>query len=250
MADKIIAVSAGKEITEAEFNEFVSRIPEQQQAYIRTPEGRRQALTQYANYFLFEKLGEEKGYDKSEEFLKILEGTKRELLSQYALTQTVKDITASLEECREFYEKNQAQFAAGEQAKASHILTNSEEEALNILADIREGKKTFEDAARESSTCPSGAKGGDLGSFGRGAMVKEFEDAVFNDPKIGEVIGPVKTQFGYHLIRVDALTPAGNRPFEEVAEQIGQKIIADKQNQVYMAERARLIKEYGLTFME
>lgn len=250
MSDKVIAISAGNEIRESEFNEFVARIPAQQQQYIKTKEGRHQALTQYANYFLFEKLGEEKGYDTSEEFLKILEGTKRELLSQYALTQTVKDITASLEECRAYYEKNMVQFTTGETAKASHILTDTEEKSLAILKEIKEGTKTFEEAAKESSTCPSGAKGGDLGTFGRGQMVKEFDEAVFNDPPVGEVMGPVKTQFGYHLIRVDQLNPAGTAPFETVAEQIGQKVIADKQNEVYMAERARLIEKYGLTFME
>ena len=63
MADKVIAVSAGKEITEAEFAQFVARIPQQQQEYIKTPEGRQQALTQYANYFLFEAYGKDKGYD-------------------------------------------------------------------------------------------------------------------------------------------------------------------------------------------
>lgn len=250
MAEKIIAVSAGREITEAEFNEFVSRIPAQQQQYVQTPEGRHQALAQYANYFLFEKLGQEKGYDSSEEFLKILEGTKRELLSQYALTQLVKDISASPEECREYYEQHKDQFQTDAQAKASHILTATEEESLAILSDIKEGKKTFEEAARESSTCPSGAQGGDLGVFGKGQMVKEFEDAVFNSPSLGEVIGPVKTQFGYHLIRVDQITPAGAAPFENAAEQIRQQIVADKQNKVYMAERTRLIEKYGLAYME
>ena len=66
MDNKVIAIAAGREITEEEFAQFVARIPQEQQAYIKTPEGRKQALTQYANYFLFEKLGQEKEYDKSE----------------------------------------------------------------------------------------------------------------------------------------------------------------------------------------
>ena len=99
MSDKIVAVVAGREVTEKEFDEFTARIPEQQQAYIKTPEGRKQALTQYTNYFLFEKLGEDRGYDRSEEFVKIMENARVELLSQYALTQEVKDIRADKEEC-------------------------------------------------------------------------------------------------------------------------------------------------------
>ncbi len=64
------------------------------------------------------------------------------------------------------------------------------------------GEKVFEDAAKEFSTCPSGQRGGDLGEFGKGQMVKEFEDAAFA-AEIGHVVGPVKTQFGYHLIKVE-----------------------------------------------
>ena len=134
MENKVIAVVAGREITENEFAQFEARIPQDQQAYIKTPEGRKQALTQYANYFLFEKLGEEKEYDKSEEFLTMLEGVKRELLSQYALTQTVKDIQATEDECRAYYEEHKDMFKKGAQARAKHILTATEEESQKVLA--------------------------------------------------------------------------------------------------------------------
>lgn len=84
---------------------------------------------------------------------------------------------------------------------ASHILCKTEQEALACLTYIKNGK-TFEELAREKSLCPSGKKGGSLGWFGRGQMVKEFETAAFSGKK-GQVVGPVKTQFGYHLIRID-----------------------------------------------
>ena len=74
-----------------------------------------------------------------------------------------------------------------------------------VLEEIESGVKTFEDAAKEYSTCPSKAQGGSLGTFGRGQMVKEFDEAVFT-AEVSKVIGPVKTDFGYHLIRVDELT--------------------------------------------
>ncbi|MDO5146302.1 MAG: peptidylprolyl isomerase [Eubacteriales bacterium] len=242
---KVIAVAAGKEITEEEFNQFASRV--EQQDFINTPEGRKQALAQYANYFLFEKLGEEKGYDKSEEFLKLMDGARRELLSQYALTQEVKDIVATEEECREYYEKNQAMFQRGAQAKAKHILTATEEESQRILGEIQRGEKSFEDAAKEYSTCPSAAKGGELGTFGRGQMVKEFDEAAFTG-EVGKLLGPVKTNFGYHLIVVDERTEASVAPFEQVASRIGQQLAAQKQNEKYMAVRANLIEKYGLEY--
>lgn len=247
MDNKIVAVVAGREITEEEFNQFVARIPEQQQEFIRTPEGRQQALTQYANYFLFEKMGEDKGYHESEEFLRILEGAKRELLAQYALTQLVKDVSVTQEQCRSYYEEHKDMFKKDAQAKAKHILTATEEESQKILEQIQKGEKSFEEAAKEYSTCPSGAKGGDLGTFGRGQMVKEFDEAVFT-AETGKVIGPVKTSFGYHLILVDELTGNEPAPFEQVAQQIGQQLAAEKQNELYMAARAELIEKYGLEF--
>ena len=86
---------------------------------------------------------------------------------------------------------------------AAHILVNSEKDAQNIMARIEKGEK-FEDLAKRFSKCPSKSKGGNLGWFGKGDMVPEFETAAFAAKK-GEVVGPVKTQFGYHLILVKDL---------------------------------------------
>jgi parvulin-like peptidyl-prolyl isomerase len=84
---------------------------------------------------------------------------------------------------------------------AEHILVETESQADEILQKIKDEKVSFEDAARESSKCPSGKEGGDLGYFRRGAMVKEFEEAAFTTDK-GEISKPIKTQFGWHLIKV------------------------------------------------
>ena len=86
--------------------------------------------------------------------------------------------------------------------KARHILVKNEHEAQDLQKSLGAGK-TFEQLAKDFSTCPSSADGGDLGEFGKGMMVKSFEDAAFG-LKVGEVSGPVKTQFGYHLIQRDA----------------------------------------------
>ncbi len=87
-----------------------------------------------------------------------------------------------------------------EEVKASHILVETEEEAIRLKEEILSGTP-FEDIAAEHSMCPSGARGGDLGFFGKGQMVKEFENAAF-DLKVGEISDPIKTNFGWHLIIV------------------------------------------------
>jgi peptidyl-prolyl cis-trans isomerase C len=85
-------------------------------------------------------------------------------------------------------------------ASARHILVKTEEECSNLKTEIENGAE-FGDIAKEHSQCPSGKQGGDLGEFGPGQMVKEFDTVVFSAP-VGEVQGPVETQFGYHLLEV------------------------------------------------
>ena len=85
-------------------------------------------------------------------------------------------------------------------ATAQHILVDSEMIAETLKEEII-GGADFGDVAREHSLCPSGLEGGNLGSFGRGEMVPEFNEVVFS-AEIGETHGPVKTQFGYHLIKI------------------------------------------------
>ena len=87
-----------------------------------------------------------------------------------------------------------------ERVHAQHILVRTEQEANSLLYDIKHGT-SFEDVAKQKSLCPSGKNGGDLGWFGRGMMVKEFEQVAFA-LKSGELSQPVKTQFGWHVIKV------------------------------------------------
>ena len=87
------------------------------------------------------------------------------------------------------------------QVRAAHILVKTEKEAADLKAKIQAGEMKFEDAAAQFSQCPSGARGGDFGYFGRGMMVKEFEVPSFNEP-VGTITDPIQTQFGWHLIYI------------------------------------------------
>jgi len=86
------------------------------------------------------------------------------------------------------------------QAAARHILVDSEEKCLELKAEIENGA-SFADIAKKNSSCPSGQSGGDLGTFGPGQMVKEFDEVVFS-AELNKVQGPVQTQFGFHLLEV------------------------------------------------
>ncbi len=157
-------------------------------------------------------------------------------------------INVTDDEVKGFYEKNLAQFSTPEQSRAHHILVEAEDKAKSIIDQLAKGAK-FEDIASAESKCPSGKEGGDLGFFGKGQMVPEFDEAV-NKAEIGKVVGPVKTQFGWHVIRVDERRAAGSRPLEEVKEQIRSQLLPEKQKtalEQYVADlkKAHPIQEFA-----
>ncbi len=240
---EVVAVVAGEEITQEEFNLFLQAVPREQQAYLANPQFRKQCLDQFIALRLYAKLGEELKLDETEEFQSMIANAKRDILAQIAMRETLKAVSVSEEEAAAYYEEHKEQYKKGETVRAKHILTDTEEKCAEILEAIEKNEKSFEDAAKEFSTCPSGAKGGDLGAFGRGQMVKEFEDAAFS-AEIGAVVGPVKTQFGYHLIKVEEKNDEEIASFEETAASIRRILMQKKQKEVYDAKVAELRGKY------
>ncbi|MBR3995830.1 MAG: peptidylprolyl isomerase [Clostridia bacterium] len=161
------------------------------------------------------------------------------MLANFAIEKAISGIKITDEEVKKFYDEHKAELMGGETVEASHILVDTKEKAEEILAEINEGKISFEDAAKEHSSCPSSQQGGNLGQFGRGQMVPEFDKAVFemND---GEIAGPVQTQFGYHLIKLNKKNEAKEIPFDEIKAQLSQKVLSDKQQAAYASKLNQL----------
>jgi peptidyl-prolyl cis-trans isomerase D len=145
-------------------------------------------------------------------------------------------VTATDEEVKQYYEEHQADFGTQEQRQASHILiavakqaSDAEKQAARtkaeqILQQVKQSPAKFAALAKQFSQDPgSAANGGDLGMFGRGAMVKPFEDSVFS-LKVGEVSGLVSSDFGYHIIKLVAVKPAKMQALNEVKSMIAQRI--------------------------
>ena len=242
MSQEVLAVVAGEKITEQELNMFVQGLPKEQQAYISNPQFKEQCLEQLIALHMFAKEGEVLKLDETEEFKKIIANAKKDILAQMAMREVMKDVAVSEDEMKAYYDENNAQFMKGETVNAKHILVAEEDKCQAILKEIKEGM-AFEEAAQRHSTCPSGQKGGSLGAFGKGQMVKEFEEAAFA-AEIGQVVGPVKTQFGYHLIKVEAKNEAQVTPFDEVKESIRRMMLQQKQNVVYNEKVAAMKEQY------
>ena len=129
------------------------------------------------------------------------------------------EVDVSDDAIQTFYQENQAQFESPAEVCSSHILVETQEEANEVLTQLNDGGD-FAQLAEERSQDPgSAARGGDLGCVARGSFVPPFEEAAFN-AEVGETVGPVETQFGFHIIRVTDKNEAGQVPLEEVREQI------------------------------
>ncbi|HKU86954.1 MAG TPA: SurA N-terminal domain-containing protein [Casimicrobiaceae bacterium] len=170
-------------------------------------------------------------YDKNTEAFKTPEVAKIEylLLNQDAIAAQIKVDPA---EVKQAYEANAKQYTTNEERQASHILiavkpdasdadkAAAKKKAEDLLAKARAKPDSFAELAKANSQdTGSAAQGGDLGSFARGAMVKPFEDAVFA-AKVGDIVGPVQTDFGYHVIKVTGITPSKVQSFDEVKGRI------------------------------
>lgn len=167
----------------------------------------------------FESLLQQSGY-KDEDQLK--DDIKANLLRQKAQTDGVK---VTDDEVKDYYDRLKTQ------VKASHILVDDEKTAQEVADKLKGGAK-FEDLAKEYSKDPSGANGGDLGYFGPGEMVPEFENAAYS-LEVGQVSDIVKTEFGYHIIKVTdkkANEDESIKSFDEMKDDLKNQLLQKKGN--------------------
>ena len=243
MEKKILATVGEKEITNLDVENALKSLDPYQAMHFQTEEGKKQLLEDLVNQELFYMQAKEDQLHNDEDFKAEMKKIEENMLKQYAINKVLSNVTLTEEEKKAFFEANKSKFNKPESASAKHILVDSEELANDILNKINNNEMTFEAAASAHSTCPSKDAGGDLGTFTRGQMVPEFEEAVFN-MKNGEVSGPVKTQFGYHLIKVDTKNEAKAASFDEVKNKIVQQLIQKNQEKKYMDVMKELENKY------
>lgn len=245
MENKILAVVAGNEITQRDLEDIINKYPEDRKMYLNTDRGRKELLEQTIAFELFNKFGEEIELNKTEEYIKTLNSLSKELLTQMSVQKILSDVTVTEEEAKKFYNENKAMFMEKEMVSAKHILVESEEAAKKIKEDIDNEVISFEDAATKYSTCPSKEEGGNLGEFGRGMMVPEFENVAFAS-EIGKVSEPVGTQFGYHLILVESKKEAEEKSFEDARDMVINQLMQQAQQKKYVDMVLELEKKYGV----
>jgi len=169
------------------------------------------------------------------------------------------DVKVTDDEMKKFYDENMEKFKTAEMVKASHILVGvdekasaeekakAKEKAEAILKRVK-GGEDFAEIAKKESTCPSGKQGGDLGAFGKGQMVPEFEKVAFS-LKPGETSGIVETQFGFHIIKLTEKREAGYMKIEDVKERLQEFLVSQKRVKAFGDYVEKLKKEAKIEIM-
>jgi len=246
---QVVAEVNGGSITTTDFARELKNLPEYLKAMADTPEGRKEMLDTMVIRELILQQAAKDGLDKGPEIEEKLKDLKKRLVVESYLKKKVEtESQVSDADLQKFYDQNKEKFKTGDQIKASHILVKTEKEAKDILAQIK-GGGNFEELAKKHSVDSSASKGGDLGWFGKGSMVPVFEKAAMA-LKEGQVSDVVKSDFGFHIIKLTGKRAAGVRPLEEVKEQIKGAIMPSKQQEIFQKIKEDLKKSAKITIKE
>ena len=243
--NKVLAEVNGKEIRLSDVYELMQGMDDRER--FNNDEGINILADELINQELLLEDAKAKKYDQDKEFAKELELVKNNMLKNYAMHKVFESVTITDKELKEYYENNKETLFSPVTYTASHILVEDEKEADKIYEEIKDGKD-FAKAAEEYSLDPSAKNGGQLGSFPRGVMVKEFQEGL-DSLKVGEISKPVKTEFGYHLIKLDDKKEIEST-FEEIKDQVRSTYEMLKRQNEYMdlvnklAEKAEVKKFY------
>jgi peptidyl-prolyl cis-trans isomerase C len=232
--DVAVATVDGQTVTRKELDEAITRLPEQYKSLADTVQGRKQVLDNLILTKLLYARARAQG-TPNDPGVKAQVQAYAEQAAIMAMIQQVADKAgASLPEgdLRAYYDANKDKFLKSqEQVRASHILVETEAQAKQLRDEIVAGKDFAEAAKASSKDEGSAERGGDLGFFSKNRMVPEFAEAAFGLEKPGDLSPVVKTQFGYHIIKLEEKKPAEQAAFDEVKDRIAEQLKEERQQQ-------------------
>ena len=244
-ADTLATVN-GTPVTTEDANIYVAQTQPGAHFDALTADQKKMIIDRLIERAVFIEQAKKEGIEKDPEYQRLLARDKEELMVRTWITKQFKNTVVSDSEAKAYFDKHSDEFKVPAQVHARHIVLKDKKSAQEVLAQLKglKGKalkKRFIELAKAKSTGPTGPKGGDLGFFAPGQMVKPFNDAVFAMKK-GEVSAkPVKTQFGYHVIYLEDIKPAKTIPYQEAKDRI-VGMLKQKNFSAKMAKMAASLK--------
>ncbi len=233
-SDSPVIATVNKEaITEDDFLKEIERVPEWARGQFEGQEGKEKFLDEIVKRELIYQNALKMKLNNDEDYVaKVDEFKKMNLISLILQKEVEEKAIVSDAEVKAFFDKNEEKFRVGTEIKASHILVETEDEAKEIADKLNKGAKFAKLAKELSKDKGSAAKGGDLGYFSRGKMVPEFERAVLS-LKVGELSAPVKTRFGFHVIKLTDIKEGDAANFDQSKGSIQKQLISIKRKELF-----------------
>ena len=250
--ERVLAKVSDREIREKDIDQVIRMMGPQGAMMYDNPQGRKAVLDELVSMHLFALKGAEEKLDQTPEFKAALETFRNQSLARAAIDASLKDVTVSDEEAKKFYDEHPDQFTQPERVHVRHILISDDVTSADAIAKVQADLKagvSFDEVAKSRSLCPSAAQGGDLGEVSKGQMVPEFEAAAFALKDPGDLSEPVKTQFGWHIIRLEGRTPSSLEPFDTVKPQLLQYLTNEKRNEAFKNVVEGLKKTYKVEML-
>lgn len=220
--DTVIATVDGQTITQADVD-FAARDLSQDMAQVPPEQRNAYVVSVLIDMKLSAKAARDAKLDQTATFKQRLAYLDNQALrSAYYIDQLAILVTPDI--VKQKYDAFVATFVPADEIRASHILVKTEDEAKAVEAELKAGG-IFEDIAKAKSIDPGAANGGDLGFFGHGQMVPEFEKAAFALANVGDVSAPVQSQFGWHVIKLVDTRKSAAPPLEQVGQQLQQQVV-------------------------
>jgi len=229
--DKVIATIDGEKITRQEFNAELDKIPMNMKMLVASQSGKRNFLDRLIKQKLILREARKENIEKSKEFQDRLAEFKNQLIMQTLLSKKIAMAGSSFsdEDLQKYYDAHREEFKKETELQTRQIVVKTEQEAKELQGRIAKGEDFAELAKKYSLDPGARMNGGDIGYHPKGSLIPEYEEAAFKLTKIGQVSGPVKTNLGYHLIKLEGMRPPAYVPFAEVKGFIRQKLMQEKQ---------------------
>jgi peptidyl-prolyl cis-trans isomerase C len=226
--ETILATFSGQTITLGEFNQLWEEVPEDYKLQL----DKSMVLDQMISEKLLIQEAKNMGLEEDNDVLEQIKKMTEQILVQVLMEREILDkVEVKDEEISEYYEQNKDSFTEKEQVHLYNILLETEEEAQDVLEQLKAGKD-FSEIAKEKSTGPSAAQGGDLGYLSKGTIILEIEEVVFA-LVLEELSEVIKTDFGFHILKITEKKPETIKALEEVKEDIIQTLLPDKQKDAF-----------------
>jgi peptidyl-prolyl cis-trans isomerase C len=248
---KVLATVDGDKITLQEFNKELDKIPMNMKMLVASESGKKNYLDRLVVKKLLLKEASKEKIESDKEFQERVNDIKEQLLIEALLKKKVtSDTQMSEDDLKKYYEEHKEEFKKDREVNTRHILLKTEEEAKQVQAKLQKGDD-FTELAKKYSIDPNvRTTGGEIGFQPKGSLIPEYEAASFKLNKVGQVSGIVKTQFGFHIIRLEGVKPPSYVPIEEVKDFIKQKNVQEKQKEVLEKYIEELKKNVKITIDE